>query len=454
LCSPQPKEHKTQKKTMEKLVQMIDNLSADNQEILEQLSKELKKQQEFLIKNAQYIDQALSALDYNRHSLGVLHLLSIKAISNFDLETFINQVVRFVSHCSIRQIRVEPKKFRLVCQRFTDICRETKQSIRAIQPLRSAINKIGPGDHITPQHAMFIQSCITAKCYKVALPILDRFVFKIDPDITGIESVDTRLYFYYGGICYVGMKKYEKALQFFEAVISSPAIIISAIMIEAYKKYVLVSLCLKGEVGNLPRYTNSSLVRLFRQICPSYDEFLTSYQTRSVEDLHKTAENHEEHFIKDGNMGLVKQVIQALNRQNIQRLTKTYITLSLQNMTEQVNLPNAEETERRVFRMIQQGEVFALINQKDGMVEFLENPEKFNNTKTLHYLDRQIHRSINLTGIVTKIDEEISLDSKYIHKVLQAERGPGRWSAGEGVEEEMGMMAMDKPSFQGDGFKG
>jgi len=363
--------------------------------------------------------------------------------------------VQFIKHCSVRQIRVDPKKFRLVCFKFTEICRETKQPIRAIQPLRHAINKIGSGEHITPQHAMFVQSCITAKCYKAALPVLERFVFKIDPDLTGVESVDTRLYFYYGGICYIGMKKFRKALEFFEAVISAPALVISSIMVEAYKKFVLVSLCYKGEVGNLPRYTNPSLGRLFKQLCPGYEEFVNSFSTRSVEELHKVADNHAEHFIKDGNMGLVKQAIQALFRQNIQRLTKTYITLSLQNITEQVGLPNTDETERRVFRMIQNGEVFATINEKDGMVEFFENPEQFNNNKTLTYLDKQIHDSINLTRVVNKIDEEIALDSKYLQKILQAERGSNRWSAGEGIEDEMG-MAVDKPGgYQGPAsFKG
>jgi len=436
------------------VIALIDSLSIDSDEILEQLQKELKKSQEILTKNIHNIDAVISGLDYKRHSLGILHLLSIKSgCGNIDTESFIHQVIQFIKHCSVRQIRVDPKKFRQVCYKFTEICRETRQPIRAIQPLKHAINKIGSGEHITPQHAMFVQSCVTAKCYKAALPILERFVFKIDPDLTGVESVDTRLYFYYGGICFIGMKKFNKALEFFEAVISAPALVVSSIMVEAYKKYVLVSLCRKGEISNLPRYTNSALVRLFKQLYPGYEEFTNSFSTRSVEDLHKVAENHAELFIKDGNMGLVKQAIQALYRQNIQRLTKTYITLSLQNITEQVGLPNAEETERRVFRMIQNGQVFASVNQKDGMVEFFENPEQFNNNKTLDYLDKQIHDSIQLTRVVNKIDEEIALDSKYIQKILQAERGPSRWPGGEGTEDEM--MAMDKPGFhQGPaGFK-
>jgi len=139
---------------------------------------------------------------------------------------------------------------------------------------------------------------------------------------------------------------------------------------------------------------------------------------------------------------LVKQAIQALYRQNIQRLTKTYITLSLQSITEQTSLSNVVDTERRVFRMIQNGQVFASINQKDGMVEFLENPEKYNNSKTLGYLDRQIKQTISLTNVVTKIDEEIGLEDKYLHKIIQAERSPSRY--GEGGEDEIGMSG-DKP---------
>jgi len=429
---------------MDKIATLIQGLSVDNSELLEQLNKELKKQQDILLRGANQLDDLLATLDFPKHSLGVLHILCAKAQTTAysDPESFIHHVIRFISSCSIRQIKIDPRKFRLVCSKFMELCRDTKQPIRAILPLKQAINKInGGGEHITPQHYMFVLACIAAKCYKAALPVLDKFVFKIDPELTGVESVDTRLYFYYGGICYLAMKKYDKALQYFEATISTPAVVISSIMIEAYKKYILVALCHKGEVPSLPRYTHGSLIRVFKQLYPAYEEFQNSFMTRSVEDLCKVAENHGEQFQKDRNLGLVKQAIQALYRQNIQRLTKTYITLSLQSITEQTSLPNVSETERRVFQMIKNGEVFASINEKDGMVEFLENPEKYSNIKTLQYLDKQIQQSINLTDIVIKIDEEIGLEDKYLHKIIQAERTPTRFGEGE---EDIGMSG-DKP---------
>jgi hypothetical protein len=54
-------------------------------------------------------------------------------------------------------------------------------------------------DLLTPQHSSLLLACISAKCYKAALPILDHFTFQIDTQATGITSEDTRTYYYYGG---------------------------------------------------------------------------------------------------------------------------------------------------------------------------------------------------------------------------------------------------------------
>ena len=58
------------------------------------------------------------------------------------------------------------------------------------------------------------------------------------------------LYFYYGAMIYTALKKFERALYFLEVVITTPAMAVSHIMLEAYKKYILVSLILHGKVCN------------------------------------------------------------------------------------------------------------------------------------------------------------------------------------------------------------
>jgi hypothetical protein len=43
---------------------------------------------------------------------------------------------------------------------------------------------------------------------------------------------------------YTALKKYERALYFFEVVVTTPSVAVSHIMLEAFKKYILVSLIL------------------------------------------------------------------------------------------------------------------------------------------------------------------------------------------------------------------
>lgn len=57
------------------------------------------------------------------------------------------------------------------------------------------------------------------------------------------------LYYYYGGMVYTALKKYERALYFFEVCITTPAMAMSHIMLEAYKKFLMVSLIVEGKVG-------------------------------------------------------------------------------------------------------------------------------------------------------------------------------------------------------------
>lgn len=45
------------------------------------------------------------------------------------------------------------------------------------------------------------------------------------------------------------MKNYERALYFYEVALSTPALTMSYIMLEAYKKFILVSLILNGRVS-------------------------------------------------------------------------------------------------------------------------------------------------------------------------------------------------------------
>jgi COP9 signalosome complex subunit 3 len=369
--------------------------------------------------------------------------------SKNDPVTFVQNAIRFLNLCTPQQIRYDPKKFKSVCETLTDLAVEHKVTIRILKSLKNAIWKIGGegSKQITAQHGMLMLAVIKSKCFKFALPILDNFVYEIDADKTGVESEDTRLYFYYGGIIYLALKKYSKALEFFELVVSAPAIVGSAIMLSAYKKFILTALIVRGDASTLPKYTNPSLMRVFKQLSTPYEEFATSFSTRSVDDLHKVATNYAAKFAEDSNFGLVKQAIQAMVEQNIQRLTKTYLTLSLNDIAQQVNVASPALVEKLVLKMIQTEKVFAEVNQQDGMVKFKSNPNQFDTARTLEYLDRQLLSTIRLNGDVDFTDESISLSTKYLQKMLQAERAPSRM-------DPMDVATPGSPTDMMGGFKG
>jgi COP9 signalosome complex subunit 3 len=322
-------------------------------------------------------------------------------------------------------MRVDPKIFAIICRKFVDVCREVKQPIRAVKPMKVAISKIAPNnEHLTPQHSLLALACISSKCYKAAEPVLNNFVYLIDPKVSGVRSEDTRLYFYYGGICYIALKQWDKAIEFFETVISAPAVMASAIMVEAYKKYVLASLIHKGQVGNLPRYTNPSVTRIFKQICTPYEELATAFATQSLEDLSKAIENNTEPFVKDNNLGLVGQVRSALLQRSIVRLTDTYVTITLPGLLHNTNIQDQKEAESRILKMIETNGFAAKIHQKDNYVLFQTTNEDFDDDTTVNYLSKHVQNVMSIHQRVALVDRKIESTDRYVQKMIQAEKFP------------------------------
>ncbi|KAM0068354.1 putative proteasome component (PCI) domain, winged helix-like DNA-binding domain superfamily [Helianthus debilis subsp. tardiflorus] len=79
-------------------------------------------------------------------------------------------------------------------------------------------------------------------------------------------------------------------------------------------------------------------------------------------------------------------------KRNIQRLTQTYLTLSLQDIANTAEISTPKEAEMHVLQMIEDGEIYAAINQKDGMVRFLEDPEQYKTCEMIERIDSSIQR--------------------------------------------------------------
>ncbi|XP_026326445.1 COP9 signalosome complex subunit 3 [Hyposmocoma kahamanoa] len=397
---------------LEQFVNNVRTMSASGN--FRELCEVISKSDEVLQRNSAHLNTVLETLDIQQHSLGVLAVLVAKfslppGNNDVDRTTMYQQIHDFINNCNGEQVRFSPDLYADLCHLLTDHLVEVKQPIRGIEILKKAIRKIQLFDsQLTSIHADLCQLCLLSKCLKPALDFLDTDVTGIGSELGGNnDSKHFLLYYFYGGMTYTAMKNYDRALYFFEVVVTVPAMVVSHIMLEAYKKYILISLILHGKVLPMPKYTSQVVCRFLKPLSVAYHELATNQHA---------AMKHRETFIRDKNMGLVNQVTSSMYKKNIQRLTKTFLTLSLSDVASRVQLTGPAQAETYILNMIEEGEIYAMINQKDGMVVFLDSPEKYASPETLSILEQQMAACTKLHQYIQEMDEQIQVNPQYVKK--------------------------------------
>ncbi|XP_055308668.1 COP9 signalosome complex subunit 3 [Sitodiplosis mosellana] len=380
---------------------------------------------DLLAKNGNILDNVLETVDVQQHSLGVLYVLVAKLTnlsnSSADGENVIKLVREFIQACNGEQVRHAPQAYAELCHLFTNhIIKSGTMPIQGIKVLAQAVDKIRLFDsQLTPVHADLFQLSLCAKVFNPALKFLDI-------DITAISTTEDNnhdakyflLYYYYGGMIYSAVKNYERALYFFEVAVSTPALAMSYIMLESYKKYILVSLILEGKISSIPKYSSQVITRFIKPLSHAYHDLATAYETSQSDEVRNVINKYRDVFVRDVNLGLVKQVAASLAKKNIQRLTQTFLTLSLVDVANKVHLSGPNEAEKYILDMIKSGEIFASINQKDGMVDFKDDPEKYNTPEMFQSIREDITQVMELNKQIVKMEEEIKLNPHFVKKSI------------------------------------
>jgi len=437
---------------MQDIVNAIVSLSTKPED-LKKLNKWLGENVKVIKKHQGNIEPALEMLQLPGHTLGILYLLHVKvSVEIKDQAPIMEQIRRVLIVGDLDQIQLAPNLFSGLARKFTEAVMLTEKYMRGILPLQTAIAKLQGtnANLLTSVHANFVQCCLKAKCYSTALYTLDTPVFEIKKE-NGIEPVDYLQYFYYGGMIYCGLKKFTKALEFFQMALTCPSKVLSAIQVEAYKKYVCCCLITTGEVTPLPgKLTSQVVARNVIRLAGHYEAFARAYKL-GVDVLVKSLSEHTEAFKKDRNYGLIKQSIEAHIRRNITRLTATYVTLSLADITRECNLKSVKDCEKILLGMIEDGTLYAQINQKDGMVIFQEQPDEYNSATMIKQLDSKIQEVVVLSEKLKAKEKEVVLNMKYIVKTtpgLTANLAhPG--GGGPANAAAMGAMGAMGPGFGG-----
>lgn len=416
---------------MDVVITQITTLSTRNESDLKKLKDFLRHEQESLKANAHQMEQALQMLDPVQNTLGVAFLLSAQLSANVcqDRRQALAYVGNFLCMSDEEQLKKAAVPVNTVCKFYAQMAIDEGQqtTMSSIRPLQAALEKLRPTpETLTPVHAEFLRVCLKAKAYHLGARVLDQPIFDIacgNGNFSQMSPQSFLCYFYYGALIRIGMKEYAKSLQLLLVVLTCPASCLSAIQADAYKKYVLVSLKVSGECQALPVYASHIVQRYAKS--PGYTaDIAEAFKQGDLAALKRVAEEKAALILADNNTGLVKQVVESLQRHKVQMLTKTYLTLSLAEIAREINADETklEEIDALLFDMISEGEINARIDQATGNVFFEEDEDDMDSTMVAKTQEKLVH-ILEVAQRMAAFEQEVVSSEAYIRKTAALEGG-------------------------------
>ncbi|KAJ5503102.1 hypothetical protein N7463_005976 [Penicillium fimorum] len=232
--------------------------------------------------------------------------------------------------------------------------------------VKDAMLRLDPSCAVfTSNHLLLVRLCLQAKAYSCVLPVLNKQIchFPIslgrsssEPSVlcanngssvsfmTEASGVSSKLsyreylqYFLYGGMVYMALKEWRNALHFLGIVISTPSTSsVSMIMVEAYKKWVLVGLLKNGKLCSPPSITAPHAVKVYQSLAMPYIILAHAFERGDLKRLNAEIDAATGVWCADNNVGLVSQVVGAFFSQTVIKLGKTFAALTVADLSKQV----------------------------------------------------------------------------------------------------------------------
>jgi COP9 signalosome complex subunit 3 len=411
--------------SLEQFVNTIRNFYQQSNIPFQEIYNTLIQQSEFLLKNVNSLENILPIFqlpEYTLPHLSIIHTLIIQQPS----DRLLNNIEICIKNSNNLQIQQGAELYSEICHYYTNRLCELNEPKKGLLTIYNALKQIQKTQNqLTSLHSDLLQLCLASKNFRLALDVLNNDILDINRENGSYDSKPLLSFFYYTGCIYAALKDYDKSLFYFEQAITIPCTAVSQIMIESYKKFILISLILKGKLIMLPKYTSRLVINQIKPLCSAYHELANSFINFDLEKLNIFIQKYHDLYQQDHNMGLVKQLKQSLFKKNIQKLTKTYITLSLNDMAVKVKLLNSKDAEYYVLNMIKDNEIYATINQKANMVSFHDNPQKYDCVDMTDKLNSDMLNVMNYDRKVKELDKEITVHPHYIQKCMSSSATAG-----------------------------
>lgn len=392
-----------------------------------------------IIKNVQFFLSSLPGMDHATHACGVALILKYtsrtfgKNTTPQEWQVFFKSTELLLQTGMRFQLKIACEEVREVITTYTTgrMNMGTKMQMKASIVLKTACERLAPDKGVlTAAHPQFLKLCLISNNFHLAQRLMKVPIYAVDKASTGIQVEDYLTYWYYAGIVQSALKQFRDAQTSFLQCIITPALAGSKIVIEAYKKFVLVSLLVDGKASppeKLPNYVPQPTKMCIRS--QPYLTFASTYtktlRGESVGKDHPTAQlreivkNFQKEFKQDTNLGLLEQCIKMWSCQKIKALTDTYLRRSLADIAKVSGLDSPETAEANILQMTKRGEILATIDHGTGMVSFQQEVEEsFDSHLSMMRLNHEFQRVAKLAAVVQSFDEKISTSKPYVRKLV------------------------------------
>ncbi|KAH0354873.1 hypothetical protein KCU83_g2393, partial [Aureobasidium melanogenum] len=326
-------------------------------------------------------------LDPTRNTIGYLTVLLAYA-QQAVLAQQVALVANFLTHFEPVQARyVGPELQQLLL--WLSNYYEHSRDASVIPYIATAILRLDPeSSTLTSNHLLFVRLCLSARLPRQALPILDKDIYNLPTDpqkgvddrlpcsdhelsatfITksshisaALTASDVHEYYLLGAHVYIGLHRYTRARLFLELVLGSPTQnVATPLMVEAYKKSILVSLLATGSLTSTKGLINTQMIKTYSSLSKPYEVLADIFKKRDVLRLDAEIAAATAIWDEDGNTAIVNQVADSLRRYRVIDLQKTYAALPIETIALHLNLtPPATTT--LLSTMIRDGHLNAML---------------------------------------------------------------------------------------------
>ncbi len=241
------------------------------------------------------------------------------------------------------------------------------------------------------------------------------------------------------GLMHCSVRDWVSAREAFGRVASYPTRDsgLSRIMVEAHKKWLLVSLLQSGQTDAVPPHTSGNATKSFTILSKGYLQVAESFQRLDAEALKTEAEVSWPRFVEDGNEGLMIEVLAAHQKWQIACLRAVYTKISIADIRAKTKsaktgepLPADEDVETLLADMIGSNMLDARIVKRAAdttgsgaseptYLEFLAPAAEMSETEYKRELEAAAERVVALRPIFRAANERLGTSKEYIRFALK-----------------------------------